>query len=196
MKTAVYLRVSTTDQEKGLESQREALKSYCKNHRLKVTKAHRYLDRKSGENDNRPAFKKLQQAIFNGEVDTVVVWKLDRISRSLKHGVATLCDWLDKDIKVISVSQQLDFSGTTGKIVMPVLFAIADMERTNIIENTIRGLQNAKAKGVVLGRPKKLKKYDAKKIQVMKDGGTKVTDIARKLNVSRQTVYTALKEVA
>lgn len=200
MNTAIYLRVSTTDQEKGLSSQRDAIKTYCKNHKLKVKKCHRFTDKSTGGDDNRPGLKALQQTIFNGEIDCVVIWKLDRISRSLKDGVVTLCDWLEKDIKVISVAQQLDFDGPGGKAMMALLFALADTEATNIRENTKRGLVKARKRlakqGRNLGRPPKFKKYDLTKILKLREEGVSVMDISKEYRVSKQTIYTALKDAA
>jgi DNA invertase Pin-like site-specific DNA recombinase len=80
MKSAVYIRVSTLDQASGAKSQEHAINRYLKAHGLK---AKWFRDTMSGSTTDRPAFAKLQKAIFNGEVSTVVVWKLDRLSRSL-----------------------------------------------------------------------------------------------------------------
>jgi DNA invertase Pin-like site-specific DNA recombinase len=186
--TACYIRVSTLDQDKGLKSQEKALRDYCENHGLQDVKW--YRDVLTGATTARPAFEKLQRDIFTGAVHTVVVWKLDRLSRSLKDGINTLCDWLSKNVRVISVTQQLDFSGPTGQLIASVLFAVAAMERENIRENTKRGLIAAKARGVKLGKRPKL---FAKNIQPLLDTGLSVADVAHKLGKSRQAVYDALE---
>ena len=91
---------------------------------------------------------------------------------------------------MISVTQQLDFSGAVGQMVASVLFAVAQMERENLRENTKRGIGAAKAKGVRLGkRPTLL----AKDIVPLLQDGLKIADIARKLGKSRQAIYDALK---
>lgn len=186
-KTAVYLRVSTLDQEKGLASQENALSHYLKGHGIAGAKW--YRDRLSGGTTKRPAFEQLRKDIFAGNVKTVICWKLDRLSRSLRDGINILCDWLDKDVRIVAVSQQLDFSGTVGQIVASVLFAVAQMERDNLRENTKRGMQAAKAKGVKLGKRPKL---FAKDIVPLLEGGMSVSAAARELRKTRQALYNAL----
>jgi DNA invertase Pin-like site-specific DNA recombinase len=65
----------------------------------------------------------------NGEVDTIVVWKLDRLSRSLRDGINTLCDWCDRGLRVVATSQQIDFNGSLGKMLAAVRFGVAEMEQ-------------------------------------------------------------------
>lgn len=185
--TACYIRISTLDQGKGLKSQEKALRDYCGNHGLRDVKW--YRDVLSGSTTARPAFERLQQDIFTGRVHTVVCWKLDRLSRSLKDGINTLSDWLTKNVRVVSVTQQLDFSGPTGQLVASVLFAVAAMERENIRENTKRGLAAAKARGVKLGKRPRL---FARDIVPMIEGGMSVAAVARTLGKSRQAIYDAI----
>jgi DNA invertase Pin-like site-specific DNA recombinase len=186
---ACYVRVSTWDQEKGLESQVKALTEYTANHGLDGVKW--YKDIITGISTSRPAFDKLQRDVFNGRVGTIVVWKLDRISRrGMRDGITILTDWLEKGLRVVSVTQQLDFSGNVGQLVAGVLFAIAAMERENLRENTRRGLHAAKARGVRLGkRPKLL----ARDIVPLLQEGLSVNDVANRLGKTRQAVYVALK---
>lgn len=186
-KVAVYVRVSTLDQEKGIQSQVTALDAYLDGH--SAAGATWYKDRLSGSTTKRPAFEQLQRDIFNGKVKTVVCWKLDRLSRSLRDGINVLCDWLDKDVRVVAVAQQLDFAGPAGKMVAAVLFALAEMERENLRENTKRGLAAAKAKGVKLGKRPKLFAAD---IQPLLDQGLSVGQVAKQLGKSRQAIYNAI----
>src|SRR5262249_34690115 len=151
------------------------IKRYLKAHGLK---ARFFTDTISGGSLDRPQFAKLQKAIFNGQFDTVVVWKLDRLSRSLKDGINILTDWLAKDIRIIAVAQQLDFSGTTGQLVASVLFAVAQLERENIRENTKRGLEKARARGVKLGG-RKPGKWTLE-VKPLHDAGMSITEIANK----------------
>ena len=185
---AVYCRVSTFDQEKGLRSQEKSLRDYCGNHGL--VRLVWYKDRITGSTTNRPAFNKLQRDIFNGKIETVVCWKLDRLSRSLKDGINILTDWLEKDVRVIATAQQLDFSGNVGQLIASVLFAVAAMERENLRENTKRGLAAAKSRGVKLGKRPKLFAKDI--VPLLKDGLT-IADVSKRLGKSRQAVYNALK---
>lgn len=185
---AVYLRVSTLDQEKGLESQQKAIEAFLKGHG--ISDAVWYRDRLSGKDTRRPAFEKLQKDIFCGKVKTVVTWRLDRISRSMRDGVNVLCDWLEKDIRVVAVSQQFDFSGPVGKLIAGVLFAIAELDREAIRTNTCRGLEAARKKGIKLGKPRQL---FAGEIVPMLEQGQTVAAVAAFYNVSAQAVYRALK---
>lgn len=187
-KVAAYCRVSTYDQEKGLQSQEKALRDYCNNHGFENLVW--YKDKISGSKIDRPAFNKLQKAIFDGKINTVVVWKLDRLSRSLKDGINILTDWLEKDVRIIATSQQLDFSGAVGQMIASVLFAVAAMERENLRENTKRGIAAARARGVKLGKRPKL---FAKDIVPLLQDGFSIARVSRKLGKTRQAVYDALK---
>lgn len=185
---AVYCRVSTLDQEKGLKSQEKSLQDYCNN--LDFTNLAWYRDKITGSTTDRPAFNKLQRDIFTGKVNTVVCWKLDRLSRSLKDGINILTDWLEKKVRVIATAQQLDFSGAVGQLIASVLFAIAAMERENLRENTKRGMAAAKARGVRLGKRPKIFSKD---IVPLLQSGLSIGDVATKLNKTRQAIYNALK---
>jgi DNA invertase Pin-like site-specific DNA recombinase len=120
-----------------LQSQEKALQDYIKNHGLSNVRW--YRDKLSGATTKRPGFEKLQRDIkFSGKVGTVLVWKLDRLSRSLKDGVNILADWCDREIRVVAVAQQLDFNGSVGRLIAAVLLAIAQMERENIRERQLK----------------------------------------------------------
>lgn len=188
-KVAIYLRVSTLDQEKGLQSQRMVLKEYCINHNLSNRKW--YKDRLSGADTKRPSFMRLQKDVFAGKVDTIVVWSLDRITRrGVKEGLDILIGWLDKKIRVISVNEQLDFSGAMGELLASVFFAIARMQRELLRENTKRGLKAAVAKGAKLGKRPKL---FAKDIVPLLEKGMSVAQVGEKLGKTRQAIYNCLK---
>ncbi|MHC4689684.1 MAG: recombinase family protein [Planctomycetota bacterium] len=188
--TALYVRVSTQDkQTKGLKSQEEALQEYCKNHNITNTKV--YRDTMTGGTLERPALQQLKQDIFVGKVGAVVVWKLDRLSRSLKDGINLLVDWLEKDIRVVAVSQQFDFSGSVGQLIASVLLGIGQMERQNIRENIARGMRAAKERGVKIGGSKP--KISSDEVVQLKQQGMNISQIAKRLDCSRQTVYTALQ---
>ena len=187
---ALYVRVSTVNlQNGGLQSQEEALKEYCRNHNLTNIKI--YRDKMTGGKIVRPQLQKLQQDIFMGKISTVIVWKLDRLSRNLRDGINLLVDLLDRGIRIIAVSQQFDFNGTVGKLIASVLLGIAEMERENIRENIRRGILNAKKKGVKIGGREA--KLFAEDIIKLKNEGLNMTSVAKQLGVSRQACYLALK---
>jgi DNA invertase Pin-like site-specific DNA recombinase len=182
-----YVRVSSTAQEKGRESQIHALKAYCRNHGYQPQW---YVDTISGAADKRPAFDKLQHDIFHGKIGTVLVWRLDRLTRKgIKEGLAILQGWFERHIRVVSVTEDLDFSGPIGEIIASLLFALARMQRQALIENTVRGLASAKARGVKLGKHARI---FAKDIVPLLDKGQSVMQVAQSLNVTRQAVYMCL----
>ena len=102
MTIAVYIRVSSPRQK--TDSQRAEVEAWINRQRIK--RARWFEDRDSATNLQRDAFKKLQDAIFAGEIDTVVVWKLDRLARNLKEGVNVLADWCQHGVRVIAITQQ------------------------------------------------------------------------------------------
>lgn len=187
-RVAVYMRVSTHDQESGIQSQERALKQFVKNHGWK---AKCYRDRISGATAERPGLAKLERAIFMGEVDTVVVWSLDRLTRKgPEEGLALLRQWLEKGVRVVSVREQIDLTNAVGKLVASVLFSIAEMYRENLRANVKRGLANAKARGVKLGRRPTLVLDDV--VSRIRQGES-IPNIASDLGVTRQGIYTLLK---
>lgn len=132
-----------------------------------------------------------------GEIETVVVWRLDRLSRNQKDGINTLADWCDKGVRVVSVTQQLDLAGATGRLIAGVLFAVAEMELEAIKERQAIGIAAAKAKGVYKrngNRRRGYRKADREKVLRLYNEGRKVTSIARELGIGRTTVYSYLKE--
>jgi DNA invertase Pin-like site-specific DNA recombinase len=186
-KVGVYIRVSTVEQ--NLDGQRLAIQTWLDGQGLTAVW---YEDKSTGNNLDRAAFTALQQDVFNGKVKTVVVYKLDRLSRSLRDGINVLTDWLDAGIRVVSVTQQLDFSGAAGKLIASVLFAVSEMETETRKERQADGIKAAKAKGVYKGRAKGSSTVDSGRVRELKSQGLKVTEIATALGISRQSVYSHL----
>ena len=119
-RVACYLRVSTIGQNEA--GQRLEIERWLKGNGIE--NAVWFVDKASGDNLDRPEFQRLQTAVFNGEIKTVVVWKLDRLSRSIQDGINVLADWCDKGLRVVSVTQQIDFNGTIGKMLAAVLLGV------------------------------------------------------------------------
>ena len=154
-----------------------------------ITDVRWYLDKgKTGDNLNRPAFEQLQADIFDGIIKTVVVFKLDRLSRSLQDGINTLCGWLDNGIRLVSVSQAHDFKGGTGKLIASVLFSIAEMEQETRRERQAAGIAAAKADGVYFGRKVGTFKGKPKRAGQLRERGLNDDEIANALGISRRTV--------
>lgn len=194
-KTAVYIRVSTVQQNTA--SQEREINRWLESHG--VDDATWFIDKATGNNLKRPAFEKLQKAIFAADVDTVVLWKLDRLSRKLIDGLNILADWCDRGLRVVSVTQQIDFNGAMGKMLAAVLLGVAEMEQETRRERQLAGIQAAKAKGRKWGGSSKgwrSKETQAKAeaVRRLKADGMKVAEIARVVGLSRPTVYSLLRD--
>ena len=190
MSTAFYIRVSSPRGQKT-DSQRAELEAWRKRQRLKAVRW--FEDRDSATNLQRTAFQQLQAAIFNGEIDTVVVWKLDRLARSLKDGINILADWCKRDVRVIAVTQQIDLSGTVGHLIASLLFGIAEMELQHVKERQAIGIALARKRGVYKGRLAGTTKATPTRAQKLKQQGLTVPEIANALNVSHRTVFNYLR---
>lgn len=181
---AVYCRVSSFDQTEA--SQRYEIKRWLQGHGVEATW---FVDKgTTGDHLDRSELAKLQAAVFAGEVDTIIVYKLDRLSRSLRDGINTLTDWLNAGVRVVSVTQQLDFSGATGQLVAAVLFAVAQMEQETRRERQAAGIAAAKAQGKYLGRRPGTTKAKPKRVTELRAKGLKDDEIATSLGLSRRTV--------
>ena len=194
MKAATYIRVSTKEQ--NFDGQVDRIHKYLEGHG--ITPVASYEDKATGKNTDRKGFKSLQEAIFNGEVDTVIVYKLDRISRSLRDGINILTDWLEKDIRLICVEQQLDFNGQLGKMLGGILFAVAEMDYNNRRENQSAGIEKAKQRNAYAkhGRKKGVNLHNHSKIvELFKAGHSKV-DISKFVRCSRMTVHRVLTSMS
>ncbi len=138
--TAVYIRVSSPKGQKT-DSQRAELEAWLKRHKLKSVQW--FEDRDSATNMEREAFQKLQAAVFAGKVQTVVVWKLDRLARNLKEGVNVLADWCKRGVRVVAITQQIDLSGPVGNLIASLLFGIAEIELQHSKERQAIGITPA-----------------------------------------------------
>lgn len=181
---AAYIRVSTVGQnERG---QRVEIRKWLEGNGLAGVRY--YIDKESGDTLDRPAFKRLQADVFKGIVKTVVVWKLDRLSRSIVDGLNVLADWCNRGIRVVSVTQQLDFNGTVGKMLAAIFFALGEMEQESRRERQAVGIALAKKEGKYKGRQPGTRKADAERAAKLRERGLKDDEIAKALGVTRRTV--------
>lgn len=189
--TACYVRVSTVGQNES--GQKAEIRAWLKGNGIDPKSVRWYLDKASGDNLSRPGFEKLQRAIFAGKVGTVVVWRLDRLSRTIRDGLAVLCDWCDRKLRVVSVTQGIDFNGTLGKMLASVLFGVAEMEQESRRERQAAGIAAAKERGVYSGRrPGTLKASPTEALRLRNQGLTH-DQIARSLGISVSSVTRYLK---
>ena len=141
---ACYVRVSTAGQ--NVAGQKREIQRWLEGNDVPPENVRWFIDKASGDDLERSAFEELQRAIFNGQVKTVVVWKLDRLSRSIRDGVNVLADWCDR-LRVVSVTQQIDFNGAVGKMLAAVLLGVAEMEQETRRERQAAGIAAAKERG-------------------------------------------------
>jgi len=189
--TAIYVRVSTVGQ--NVAGQRREIERWLEGNR--IADAEWFIDKLSGDNLARPEFERLQGAIFDGRVRSVVVWKLDRLSRSLKDGINVLSDWCERGVRVVSVTQQIDLSGAVGRLLSAVLLGIAEMEQETRRERQAAGIAAAKEQGVYRGRRKGTTKATPNRAQELRANGLTDREIATALGISRRTVQRYLNGI-
>ena len=190
----VYVRVSTTKQND--ESQRREIQRWLNGNGIDEKQVKWFVDKASGASLKRPAFDELQTAIFNGEVQNVIVWRLDRLSRNLRDGINVLADWCDRGLRVVSVTQQIDFNGSLGKMLAAVLLGVAEMEREAIRERQSVGIDAAKQNGKYKGRKRGATKAKPTRAIELHQRGLTDDEIATALNVSRRTVQRYLSQAS
>ena len=179
-----YARVSTTltKNRQHLTLQTDALKAAGCQVIIK--------ERLSGTRTDRPELNGLLDRLQAG--DTLVVWKLDRLGRSLTHLTSVVLDQLnEKGVTFVSLTEAIDTRTSQGRLLFGLLGSVAAFERDLIVERVKAGLAASKRKN---GRPKAMSGANVKLARRMRDEGTGIPDIARQFGVSRQTVYNYLNE--
>jgi len=192
MSIGVYIRVSTHGQKS--DSQKAEISQWLIAHGHDPKNVQWFEDKETGSNLSRAGFNALSEAVFNGSVKTIVVWKLDRIARNMLDGINTICQWCESGVRVVSVTQQIDLSGTVGHLVAGVLFAIAEIELQHSKERQAAGIAVAKSKGTYKGRKEGTTKAKPERARELREQGFKSKEIARSLGVTERTVFRYLKE--
>ncbi len=189
---ACYCRVSSESQKH--DSQKDTIKRWLKGNRIKLSTVRWYEDTDSGTALERRALEAMKKAIFDGEVDTIVFWKLDRVSRDMREGINLLAGWCERGLRVVSVTEQLDLGGTVGRIVASVLFGVAEMQRTQIRERQAAGIALAKERGVYKGRQKGTTKARPQRARDLCEQGLTHKEIAAAMEISERTVRNYLQQ--
>jgi DNA invertase Pin-like site-specific DNA recombinase len=173
-----YCRVSSDDQ--NLDLQRDALKEAG----CSVV----YEEYASGKNDDRPELKHCLKALRCG--DTLVVWRLDRLGRSLKDLINIVSELQKSGVHFESLNEKIDTSSATGTLIFHLFAALSEFERSLIRERTVAGLAAARVRGRKGGRKPSLDDKQIKEIKVlMKDASIQVSTVAKRYGVSRTTLY-------
>jgi len=192
LRTGLYARVSTSNHKQDVNLQLQELRQAAEQRSWSVVDT--YIDDGiSGAQDNRPALNRMMQDARCGKLDLIAVWKLDRLGRSLKH-LLTILDELNT-IKVGFVSIRdagIDTTTATGKLMLMLIGAFAEYERSMIIERVKAGVEKAKANGIHCGRPRQ--ELDLRAAIALLKQKHSIREISSMLKISRQTLTRRLRE--
>src|SRR5260221_8523701 len=188
-RVALYARVSTLNGQQDPEMQLSELREYAARRGLGIHDE--YVDQGvSGSKESRPALNRLISDAQRCRFDAVLVWKIDRFGRSLKHLVNSLADLSAYGIAFISLRDNLDLSTPSGRLMFQIIGAMAEFERALIQERVRAGLRNAKAKGKRIGRPRQ--QVDCSKVSELRVEGLSWRATAKRLKLGMGTVYRAV----
>jgi DNA invertase Pin-like site-specific DNA recombinase len=164
------------------------LREYTKHRELIIVDE--YIDRMTGSKDSRPALNRLMAGACQRRFDAVLVWKLDRFGRSLRHLVNAIAELEALGVAFISFRDNLDLTTPSGRLMFQIVGAMAEFERALIQERVRAGLRNAKAKGKTLGRPRVI--IDASRIASLRSLGRSWAQITDEIGVSKGTAQRAV----
>jgi len=186
-RAAIYARISTLRQDEGMQV--ADLRELALRHKWEIVTE--YIDRGvSGKKESRAELNKLMADAKRRKFDVVMVWKFDRFARSLKHLITALAEFDHLGIDFVSHQEAVDTSTPAGKALFSMIAVMAEFERELIHERVMAGLENAKRKGVQLGRRET--RFDVNEAILMRKEGKSWREIAKKLGVSRTVVYRRL----
>jgi len=180
-----YMRVST--EEQTTELQKDALIKYG------VDSRNIYQDKISGSKDARDGLTKALEFLQSG--DTLVVWKLDRLGRSLAHLIGIINTLKEKQIGFVSITEGMDTTTPSGELFFHIFGALAQFERSLIQQRVKAGLDSARARGRIGGRPRAIDDEKMAMIQKALDGGMSKAAVCRTFGVKRSTLIDTLKRV-
>jgi DNA invertase Pin-like site-specific DNA recombinase len=186
MRVALYARVSTANGHQDPEMQLRELREFIDRRGWQISGE--YVDKGiSGSKDSRPAVDRLMADASRRKFDVVLVWKLDRFGRSLRHLVNALAELEALGLTFVSLPDNLDLSTPSGRLMFQIIGAMAEFERALIQERVKAGLRNAKAKGVRLGRPRVF--VSESRIDAMRGAGASWRAISKELGIALGTVH-------
>ena len=187
-RAAIYARVSTNNHGQDVAVQTRDLEHFATARGWQLVDS--YLDVGiSGAKDSRPELDRLMRDAHKRRFDTVIVWRFDRFARSVSHLLRALETFNALGIAFVSLSEQMDTTTPTGKMIFTVLGAVAELERSLIVERVRAGLRNARAKGKRLGRPPVA--VDRARIASLRGQGLAWATIAGQLGIGEGTARRA-----
>jgi DNA invertase Pin-like site-specific DNA recombinase len=184
VRVALYARVSTLNGQDP-EMQLRELREFASRRGWEI--ASEYVDQGiSGSRDSRPALNRLMDDVRQRRSDAVLVWKLDRFGRSLKHLVNTIADLEALGVAFVSLRDNIDLSTPSGRLMLHIIAAMSEFERALIQERVCAGLSNARAKGKRLGRPRAV--VDSSQVILLRAAGKSWRAVAQELGVGVATL--------
>ena len=188
MKVALYARVSTAEQNPGM--QLDGMGAYCRNRSWGIYKE--YVDQVSGTTVDRPEMSAMMRDATQRKFDAVLVWKFDRLFRSVPHMMDALERFRSLGVDFISITECIDTTAPIGKMVYTLLAAIAEFERDLMRERTIAGMARARANGKQIGRPR----VPVNVGEAMRLRGDphnlSIREIAKRMQVSPNAIFRAI----
>jgi DNA invertase Pin-like site-specific DNA recombinase len=190
-KAALYARVSTREKGQDPEMQLHHLRNYAKSRGFEIYKE--YVDHGiSGAKEARANLDDMMDAARKKRFDIVVVFRYSRFARSLTHAIKALDEFKHLGIDFISFNESIDTSSPYGKVIYALIAALAEVERDQISENVKAGLERARAKGKILGRPKA--QVTIEQIEAARTRRISLRQMAVELRVSKATICRILAE--
>lgn len=189
MRAVTYSRVSTSHHNQNPQVQIDELRKACTHRGWFIAEElvdHGY----SGSTDNRPGLKRLMSLVRSKEVDVVMVVKLDRLFRSLKHLVSTLEEFEKTGVKFVALKDNVDYSTPSGRFFVQVLGSLGEFERSLLRERTMMGLEHAKSLGKKFGRPRI---HDEARIIELHHQGKSYRNIQKETGAHMGTISRAIK---
>ena len=190
-KTAVYVRVSTDTQKS--DGQRLDVSRWLTNHGIDAESVQWFEDTDSRETLDRQALKRLQSAVFQGTVKTIIVADVTRLAGSIVDGINLLHGWLKQGVRLVSVRQEVDFASTTGMMVASLLFGLSQAEMETRRKRQRAGIEAAKAKGIYTGRKPGSTKATPQRAKELRQSGLRDHEIGEALGISRRSVQRYLR---
>lgn len=189
IRVIIYRRVSTTQQ--STESQIDLLRDYAKFRNYEIVSE--FEDVGSGMKNDRENYQLMLNEIRKGRCDALLVFRIDRVSRSVKELIGLFDELKNLGVEFISYSEQLDTGGAQGKLIFTILSAFAELERNILIERTKVGIENARRKGKILGRPKVSDEIKNKVIYLFKNKKS-YKEIINEIGISKSKYFEIVKE--
>jgi DNA invertase Pin-like site-specific DNA recombinase len=190
VKVAIYLRCSTQDQSVAM--QLDELRDYCRRRQWEIFEE--YSDEGiSGSKESRPALNRMLADAKRRRFDCVLVYRYDRAARSLRQLVNLLGEFEALGIAFVSVHEGVDTTTPSGRLIFGIFASIAEFERQLIIARTKSGIEAARRRGKVLGRPRRSPAVDTASIKSLRESGISWDRIAAQTGIARATLRRELK---